>query len=55
MRFALLALPLVLLSLTGCIDVHEHPPPRETVVTPPGSPPPAVVAPPGSTATVETR
>jgi len=55
MRLAWLLIPLAVLGLAGCIDVHEHPAPRETVVTPPGAPPPAVVAPPGSTATVVTH
>ena len=46
-------LPLVFLTLTGCIDVHEHPAPQPTatVVTP--APPPTTTyvtpAPPGST------
>jgi hypothetical protein len=45
-------LPLVFLTLTGCIDVHEHPAPQPTatVVTPP--PPPTTTyvtpAPPGT-------
>ena len=46
-------LPLVFLSLTGCIDVHEHPAPRPaaTVVTPAPAPSATYVtpAPPGST------
>lgn len=54
MRIALLVLPIAVLGLTGCIDVHEHPAPRETVVTP-GAPPPPADAPPGSTATVVTH
>ncbi len=51
MRSWLLLLPLVALGLAGCIDVHEHPPPRHetTVVTPPSDAPPAAYAPPGST------
>lgn len=65
MRYALLVLPVALLGLTGCIDVHEHPTPqRETVVTPapsattviPAAPPGgAIYAPPGSGTTVVTH
>ncbi|HUN40988.1 MAG TPA: hypothetical protein VMU81_11895 [Acetobacteraceae bacterium] len=55
MRNAVLVIPLVVLGLTGCVAVHEHPAPRETVVTPATPPPPEVVAPPGSTATVVTH
>ena len=53
MRFSLLALPLVALGLAGCVDVHEHPAPRETVVTPAPTPPTTVYTTPG-TATVVT-
>ncbi|MGC1412017.1 MAG: hypothetical protein WA864_24080 [Acetobacteraceae bacterium] len=46
-------LPLVFLTLTGCIDVHEHPAPQPaaTVVTPAPAPSATYVtpAPPGST------
>jgi hypothetical protein len=55
MRIALLVLPIAVLGLAGCIDVHEHPAPRETVVMPGAPPPPTAEAPPGSTATVVTH
>jgi len=60
MRLSLLILPLAMLGLTGCIDVHEHPPTHNTtIVAPPTqtevAPPPTVYAPPGSSATVITR
>jgi hypothetical protein len=56
MRFSWLLLPLALLGLAGCIDVHEHPAARhETVVTPAPTPPATVYAAPGTSATVVTR
>ena len=57
MRFSLLLLPLALLGLSGCIDVHEHPPAHHdtTVVAPAPNPPPTVYAPPGSSTTVVTH
>ena len=55
MRLRLLLAPLGLLVLTGCIDVHSHPAPRETVVTPPASPPATVYSTPGPGTTVVTR
>ena len=52
MRIAFL-LPLVFLSLAGCIDVHEHPTPTSTVVTPAPAPTATYVSPaPPSTTTV---
>jgi hypothetical protein len=54
MRASLLLLPLVFLGLAGCVDVHEHPAPRETVVTPAPAPP-TVYATPDSSTTVVTR
>lgn len=56
MRLALLALPLAMLGLAGCVDVYHQPAPRQqTIVTPEAAPAPTVVAPPGTTATVVTR
>lgn len=57
MRFSLLLLPLALLGLSGCIDVHEHPPARHdtTVVTPAPEAAAPVYAPPGSSTTVVTH
>jgi hypothetical protein len=51
MRFSLLLLPLAVLGLAGCVDVHEHPTPvrHETVVTPAPTPPATVYTAPGST------
>jgi hypothetical protein len=51
--------PLVLLALSGCIDVHEHPSPQPaaTVVTPAPAPPATYVTPappPTSTTVVHT-
>jgi hypothetical protein len=62
MRFSLLAFPLVVLGVAGCIDVHTHPAPQQpqtTVVTPapapaPAPPPPVYTAP-GTSATVVTQ
>jgi hypothetical protein len=55
MRASLLLLPLAVLGLAGCVDVHEHPTPRETVVTPAPQPPATVYTTPGTTATVVTH
>jgi hypothetical protein len=51
MRISFL-LPLVMLGLAGCVDVHEHPAPQPTatVVTP--APTAAYVAPAPTTTTV---
>ena len=53
MRISFL-LPLVVLGLAGCVDVHEHPSPQPaaTVVTP--APTATYVAPPTSTTIVHT-
>ena len=55
MRIAFL-LPLVVLGLAGCVDVHEHPNPQPaaTVVTPAPAPTATYVAPPTSTTVVRT-
>ena len=55
MRISFL-LPLVVLGLTGCIDVHEHPAPRPatTVVTPAPAPSTTYVTPPPGSAVVRT-
>jgi len=58
MRVSLLALPFVILGLSGCVDVHEHPAPRSaTVVTPAPEPmaPPVTYAAPGTSTTIVTR
>jgi hypothetical protein len=56
MRVTLLLTPFILLGLSGCIDVHEHPAPRDTtVVTPAPQQPSTVYAAPGTTETVVTR
>lgn len=56
MRASLLLLPFVFVGLAGCVAVHEHPAPRETVVTPAPAPtPPTVYATPGTSTTVVTR
>jgi len=58
MRLSLLLLPLAVIGLAGCVDVHEHPPARHdtTVVTPAPNPPPTMYAPaPGSSTTIVTH
>ncbi len=56
MRVSLLLLPLAVLGLAGCVDVHEHPAPKSaTVVTPAPNPPTTVYTSPGTSATVVTR
>ena len=42
MRVSVILLPLAFLGLAGCVNVHEHPAPRETVVTPNSAPPPSL-------------
>ena len=56
MRISFL-LPLVLLGLTGCVDVHEHPAPQPTatVVTPAPAPTTTYVAPAPPTTTTVVR
>lgn len=56
MRLSWILLPLAVLGLVGCVDVHEHPTPRhETLVTPAPVAPPTVYATPGTSTTVVTR
>ena len=53
MRISFL-LPLVMLGLAGCVDVHEHPNPQPaaTIVTPAPAPTATYIAPAPTTTTV---